>query len=141
MANWSNLKTTISNIVKSNGTQAITGNSLQSVLLNMVTSLGENCMFAGVATPATTPGTPDGNVFYITTEAGTYTNFNNIVVADGELAILIWKGAWTKSSMAIATQAKMDEIDQRVNEVNTKLDEMQKVWKMYMPMELNGILQ
>lgn len=35
MANWSNLKTTISNIVKSNGTQAITGNSLQSVLLNM----------------------------------------------------------------------------------------------------------
>lgn len=126
MANWSNLKTTISNIVKSNGTQAITGNSLQSVLLNMVTSLGENCMFAGVATPATTPGTPDGNVFYITTEAGTYTNFNNIVVADGELAILIWKGAWTKSSMAIATQAKMDEIDQRVNEVNTKLDEMQK---------------
>lgn len=89
MANWSNLKTTISNIVKSNGTQAITGNSLQSALLNMVTSLGENCMFAGVATPATTPGTPDGNVFYITTEAGTYTNFNNIVVADGELAILI----------------------------------------------------
>lgn len=126
MANWSNLKTTISNIVKSNGTQAITGNSLQSVLLNMVTSLGENCMFAGVATPATTPGTPDGNVFYITTEAGTYTNFNNIVVADGELAILIWKGAWTKNSMAIATQAKMDEIDQHVNEVNTKLDEMQK---------------
>lgn len=126
MANWSNLKTAISNIVKSNDSQAITGQSLQSVLLNMVTSLGENYMFAGVATPATTPGTPDGNVFYITVQAGTYTNFNNIVVADGELAILIWKEAWAKQSMAIATQAKMDEIDQHVNEVDAKLNEMQK---------------
>lgn len=126
MANWSNLKTAISNVVKSNGIQGITGNSLQSVMLNMVTKLGENYMFAGVATPATTPGTPDGNVFYITTQAGTYANFNNTVVADGELAILMWNGAWTKQSMAIATQAKMEEIDQHVTEVDAKLNEMQK---------------
>ena len=51
MANWSNLKTAISNVVKSNGIQGITGDSLQSVMLNMVTKLGENYMFAGVATP------------------------------------------------------------------------------------------
>jgi hypothetical protein len=126
MANWSNLKTAISNVVKSNGIQGITGDSLQSVMLNMVTKLGENYMFAGVATPATTPGTPDGNVFYITTQAGTYANFNNTVVADGELAILMWNGAWTKQSMAIATQAKMEEIDQHVTEVDAKLNEMQK---------------
>lgn len=50
MANWSNLKTAISNVVKSNGIQGITGDSLQSVMLNMVTKLGENYMFAGVAT-------------------------------------------------------------------------------------------
>lgn len=140
MANWSNLKTAISNVVKSNGIQGITGDSLQSVMLNMVTKLGENYMFAGVATPATTPGTPDGNVFYITTQAGTYANFNNTVVADGELAILMWNGAWTKQSMAIATQAKMEEIDQHVTEVVHNLMKCKKVWKMYMPMESNGIL-
>lgn len=126
MANWSELKTAISNIVKTNGTNAITGASLQSVLLNMVTKLGENYMFAGVATPATTPGTPDGNVFYLASAAGTYTNFNNTVVTDGELAILMWKGSWSKQSIAIATQSLLEAIDQHVSEVDAKLDEMQK---------------
>ena len=119
MAKWQNLKTAISAVIRENGTQEITGSALQTTLLNMVTQLGENYMFAGVATPALVPGSPDGNIFYMTSEVGTYTGFNNIEVVDGEIAILLWNGAWTKQSISVASKAE-------VQEVNAKLEEMQK---------------
>lgn len=117
MAKWQNLKTAISAVIRENGTQEITGSALQTTLLNMVTQLGENYMFAGVATPALVPGSPDGNIFYMTSEVGTYTGFNNIEVVDGEIAILLWNGAWTKQSIPVASKAE-------VQEVNAKLEEM-----------------
>lgn len=119
MAKWQNLKTAISAVIRENGTQEITGSALQTTLLNMVTQLGENYMFAGVATPALVPGSPDGNIFYMTSEVGTYTGFNNIEVVDGEIAILLWNGAWAKQSIAVASKAE-------IQEVNAKLEEMQK---------------
>ena len=63
-------------------------------------SISENATFAGIATPTTNPGTPDGNVFYIAGE-GTYTNFSEISVDKGELAVLTWNGTWSKQSLKV----------------------------------------
>ena len=100
MTNWSNLKSVISDAIKTNGNQEITGALLQSTLTNIVNAVGENATFAGIATPTTNPGTPDGPVFYIATHAGIYSNFNSIEVLKGELTILKWNNdTWTKSTI------------------------------------------
>lgn len=81
MANWSTLKAAIANIIKTNGNQEITGQLLQNVLNNIVSSVGENSTFAGIATPATNPGVPDGPVFYFANESGVYSNFSSIIIS------------------------------------------------------------
>lgn len=83
MAKWSDLKAAIANIIKTNGNQEITGQLLQNVLNSIVSSVGENSTFAGIATPSTNPGTPDGNVFYLATEAGIYANFGGVSLNNG----------------------------------------------------------
>lgn len=100
MANYQNLLNTINGAIQTNGTGAITGQLLQTVLDGMVTSLGAGYQYMGVATPSTNPGTPDQNVFYIAGTEGTYTNFNNIVVAN-EVAALVWNGSWSKQNTGI----------------------------------------
>lgn len=107
MANWSTLKAAIANVIKTNGNQEITGRLLQNVLNNIVSSVGENSTFAGIATPSTNPGAPDGNVFYIASEPGTYSNFNGIEIKDEEAAILEWRGSWVKKITGFATAAKL----------------------------------
>jgi predicted neuraminidase len=63
--------------------------------------------FKGVATPATNPGTPTTPEFYLTAEAGTYTNFGAQVVAANRFAVLAWNGTtWQKSEVAISSTAQ-----------------------------------
>lgn len=100
MGNYEQLKAAVSNVIKTNGTQAITGQVLQNTLLTMINSLGSNYQFVGIAATNTNPGTPDQNVFYIAGE-GTYTNFANISVNMGELAVLKWNGAWSKQTVKV----------------------------------------
>lgn len=88
MANWSTLKAAIANIIKTNGNQEITGQLLQNVLNNIVSSVGENSTFAGIATPATNPGVPDGPVFYFANEPGLYSNFSSIIISYYGICIL-----------------------------------------------------
>lgn len=101
MANWDNLKAAIQDVIKENGNEEITGQVLQNTLLSIVNNLGENATFAGLATPATNPGTPDGVIFYIATQQGTYQYFNNLAVNKGETAIFLYKTSWTKISVAV----------------------------------------
>lgn len=108
MAKWSDLKAAIANIIKTNGNQEITGQALQNVLNNIISSVGENASFVGVATPTTNPGTPDGNVFYIAYTAGNYANFQskagNLTVNPGELAILYNETTnWSKSVIGMSS--------------------------------------
>lgn len=101
MANYQTLKAAIQDVIRTNGNNEITGQLLQDSLLAMITSLGANYQYAGIAkmTPTQTdPGTPDQNVFYICSEAGTYTNFGSLVVNDGEVAILKYNGTWSKDT-------------------------------------------
>ena len=64
-------------------------------------SISKNATFGGIATPTTNPETPNGPVFYIATEDGTYSNFNNVVLAN-EAALLIYNSdtSWTKFTIS-----------------------------------------
>lgn len=92
MANYDNLISSIKAAIKPNGTQAITGQVLQDTLLDIVSQLGKNYAFGGVATPSTNPGTPEVNTFYVATEAGTYTNMGGVVLKASGLYAIIWEG-------------------------------------------------
>lgn len=92
MANWSDLKASVAQVIKTNGNQEITGQILQNVLNSIINNVGENATYTGIATPSTNPGAPDGNVFYIATQAGTYSNFGGAELEAG-LSILLWNGS------------------------------------------------
>ena len=83
MANFPKLIQSIVNIIKPNGNRLITGQVLQNTLLQIITAMGEGRTFAGIATPTTNPGNPDGNVLYFAIQAGTYTHFGNLQVQSG----------------------------------------------------------
>ena len=117
MSNYNSLKTTIDANIKQNGRQEITGQILNSVLNQMVTTLGAGYQFAGVATldPATDPGTPDAKVFYIANGKGTYTNFGGVEVTEDDVVVLYWDSSWHKVSTGIASQEKLTELSCRID--------------------------
>lgn len=92
MGNYEQLKRAIADVIKTNGNQEITGAIMQNVLNTIVSTVGANRTFVGIANKNTNPGTPDGNVFYIAYTAGDYVNFQfkagYLTVKPGELAIL-----------------------------------------------------
>ena len=88
--------------------EAIIPSKLSIDIQNLITNLSKTDTFAGIATPTTNPGTPNGPVFYLATEAGVYANFNGISVADGEAVILQWDdGVWTKKTTGLATEQEI----------------------------------
>ena len=92
MGNYTELKAAIASVIKANGNNEITGAIMQNVLNTIVSTVGANRTFVGIANAGTKPGLPDGNVFYIAYTAGNYVNFQdgtaNLTVNPGELAIL-----------------------------------------------------
>lgn len=99
MANYATLKSAIEQVIKTNGNNEITGALLQQSLLSMITSLGAGYQFVGVATPSTSPGTPDYNVFYIG-GPGTYSNFGGLVVNNGEIGVFRYNGTWNNQKFS-----------------------------------------
>lgn len=98
MANYQSLKAAIQDVVKTNGNNEITGALLQQSLLAMINSLGAGYQFMGIATPSTNPGTPDQNVFYIASTAGTYASFgSSISLLSGQIGVFAYNGTWQKS--------------------------------------------
>lgn len=95
---YNSLKSFIQNYIKQNGNEEITGPVLQNVLLQMVSLLGKDFQFAGIANPSTSPGTPDEQVFYIGA-AGSYNNFGSSVVEVpiGSLVIFYYDSSWHSS--------------------------------------------
>lgn len=83
MANFNELKAAVNAVIKQNGNEEITGNVLQNTLDTIISTVGKNRTFVGIATPSTNPGTPDANVFYLATEPGIYPNFSGIEVTEG----------------------------------------------------------
>ena len=81
-------------------------------LIDSMVSDGFAFMGIAVLTPIpTNPGTPDQKMVYIAVEPGIYTNFGNLVVADGEVALLKYDSSWTKEATGIASQAKLTKVE------------------------------
>lgn len=63
--------------------------------------LEKGYQFMGIATPTTTPGTPDRPVFYLANE-GIYLNFLRFVVKAGQIGIFRWNGsAWVTEAIDV----------------------------------------
>ena len=114
MANYQLLKADIDAKVYQNGAQEITGENLNAVLNAMVTTLGAGYQFAGVATTATNPGTPDAKVFYIANGKGTYTNFGGLEVTEDDVVVLYYDTEWHKVATGIASNEKLTELESEV---------------------------
>lgn len=107
MGNYEQLKQAVSDIIKTNGNQEITGAILQSALLSIISIVGENSTFAGIAVPETNPGTPQQNVFYLASQPGVYVNFGALELTDEVCIFTNKKGSWEKYNAGIPTSAKI----------------------------------
>lgn len=103
MANeYKNLKEAIKQVIKQNGNQEITGQLLQTTLLNIVNTIGDsNVVFKGVINSASTPEESENPIFYInevSRSAQTFNNFGGLKTEKNELAIFIKDSddMWTK---------------------------------------------
>lgn len=115
MGNYEQLKQAVSDVIKTNGNQEITGAIMQNTLLSIISTVGNDATFAGIAMPKTNPGTPDQNVFYIASQDGIYSNFGGIKLT-GEVAIITNKnGSWEKQNSGIPTFSKVSKLDIQLN--------------------------
>jgi len=78
-------------------------NTLQNAINTINSNIGNGYVYAGVATPSTSPVT--GKVFYIAVQAGTYTNFGNAVVTAG-LNVIKYNGSAWSVDQVIAIDAE-----------------------------------
>lgn len=122
MGNYEQLKQAIANVIKTNGNNEITGAIMQNVLNTIVSTVGANRTFVGIANADTNPGLPDGNVFYIAYTAGNYVNFQygtaNLTVNPGELAILYnGRNNWDKYVIGMSSDGVITLMN-TVNQIN-----------------------
>ncbi len=73
---------------------AVTIGKLEPSIQSLITSISKNASFAGIATPTTNPGTPDGPVFYIAFEPGEYSNFSVTLTGNGIYIITNTSSTW-----------------------------------------------
>ena len=112
MANYANLIAAIKAAVKQNGTNDITGQVMQDVLVAMTNTIGRFAAFAGTAMPSTNPNNPDQTVYYLTSIPGTYVNFGGIVVQPDRLVALHnIEGAWQMLVLATFGDGSLVPID------------------------------
>lgn len=122
MGGYTKLKAAIAAAIKANGNNEITGAIMQVVLNTIVSIVGANRTFVGIANENTNPGTPDGNVFYIAYKAGNYVNFqseaSNLTVKPGELAIL-YNGTnnWDKFVIGMSSDGVI-ALANTINQIN-----------------------
>lgn len=99
MGNYEELKAAVASVIKTNGNQKITGQVLQNTLTTLISQVGANATFAGIATPDTAPGTPDQNVFYIAGQSGVYANFGGYEVTKNAVAFNNVSGNWVATEL------------------------------------------
>lgn len=139
MSNYNSLKTTINANIKQNGRQEITGQILNSVLNAMVTALGAGYQYAGIATTATNPGTPDAKVFYIANGKGTYTNFGGLQVTEDVVVVLYWDSSWHKVSTGIASEKSIGDLKDQVLGIDRSfINPVNNAWSNAIPCVLQA---
>lgn len=123
MGNYKQLKAAIAAVIKANGMQEITGNVLQETLLSLVSNIGDNATFAGMATPDTNPGTPDQNIFYLAAQPGVYSNFGGVELTDQVLIFTNKNGIWVKNESGIATAKQVTKLENKIVGLSIKASE------------------
>lgn len=132
---YKNLKDAITAIINENGAQEITGQIMQDTLLSIVSKLGSNKTFAGVARPTTVPDTTDANIFYIAGENGTYVNFGGAKV-ENEAAVFVqvsggtWRAIYTgiQTSHGVNNQLQQEHeyFETEINNVSADLTQFKQ---------------
>jgi lysophospholipase L1-like esterase len=121
MGNYEQLKQAVADVIKTNGNQEIIGAIMQNTLLSIISTVGSNATFAGIATPTTNPGTPDQNIFYLAAQPGVYSNFGGVELTNQVILFANKNGNWVKQNTGIAIFAKVIEVEAKNNNL-TLLD-------------------
>ena len=103
---YGEIEATITDTIKENRKRDITAVKLQGVLLDIVELLKGKWLFGGVVQPSSQVDiTGDVPTFYLAFTEGTYTNFGNNEVADGEFALFMsnLNGNWDVHKWGIGT--------------------------------------
>ena len=112
---------------------------VQNSQIQLMLNITAGYLYAGIAIPTTNPGSPDEPVFYIAAQAGTYTNFDSIVVNDGEAAILKYvNSSWVKEVSGLATREEVSRLGQEIYAnyfENGVIEDAKRVQALY----LNGL--
>lgn len=105
------IKNAITDINNALSEEISTRQENDTILINAIkNAFNDGYLFAGVATPSTNPGTPNGKVFYIANGKGIYTNFGGLEVTDDDdFAIFTYDNAWAKSNVAISSSGGIAE--------------------------------
>lgn len=123
MGNYEQLKRAVSDVIKTNGNQEITGAILQNTLLTIISTVGNNATFAGIAKPDTNPETPDQNIFYLAAQPGVYSNFGGVELTDQVLIFTNKNGIWVKNESGIATSGKVTKLENKIEGLSIKASE------------------
>ena len=138
---YKNLKDAIKAVIKKNGAQEITGQIMQDTLLSIVSKLGGNKTFAGVASPTTVPDTTDANIFYIAGENGTYVNFGGAKV-ENEAAVFVQVsgGTWRAIYTGIQTSHGVNnQLQQEHEYFETEIDKVTADLTQFKQTEFNDV--
>ena len=138
---YKNLKDAIKAVIKKNGAQEITGQIMQDTLLSIVSKLGGNKTFAGVASPTTVPDTTDANIFYIAGENGTYVNFGGAKV-ENEAAVFVQVsgGTWRAIYTGIQTSHGVNnQLQQEHEYFETEIDKVSADLTQFKQTEFNDV--
>lgn len=120
MGNYEELKAAIASVIKTNGNQEITGQVLRNTLTTLISQVGANATFAGIATPETAPGTPDQNVFYIAGQSGVYSNFDGYKLEDEIVLFLNESQKWKHVLCNICNKDKVKK--NAANDISNIID-------------------
>lgn len=73
--------------------------------------------YGGKLTPGAAAQTPNCKIFFVADGAGTYTNYNNLVVAENELVILKYDlSAWSKETLVVFSDVTAGDITPKSTE-------------------------
>ena len=122
MGNYKQLKQMISSVIKANGNQEISGAILQNSLLSIISTIGANATFAGIATPTTNPGAPDQNIFYIAYENGIYSNFGGVTLNEEVVIFSNEDGSWKKKQTEIASSKSIEDLKNNTLKNSVSID-------------------
>lgn len=117
---YNTLKALVNSKIYENTEQRITGGDMNDVLQSAIASLGAHYQMGGLVSPTDHITVGDEPVVFIATTPGTYTYFGSQVVADGEVALLVWSGtAWSKQTPDISTRTEVNQLGQQIRDITT----------------------